>query len=93
MKLCGWENRRSGETKGQIPSNGKALAFSGQQVVSPALFQEMPEAGAFSIIDTYLGLAPSGAIIGHVDQSSIWKDVGKPQELYDAAGLLPSILF
>ncbi|MFM2376574.1 MAG: hypothetical protein RLZZ165_1671 [Bacteroidota bacterium] len=93
MRLCGWENRRSGETRGAIPFNGRALAFSGQQVISPALFPEMHGEGAFSIIDTYLELAPTGNVIGHLDHSSIWMDVGRPTELSMAGDLLPSILF
>jgi NDP-sugar pyrophosphorylase family protein len=92
MRLAGWENRRSGETKGIIPADGKALAFSGQHVISPALFQEMYQTGVFSIIDTYLDLAPTGKIVGHLDLSSVWMDVGKPQELAEGLGLLPLVL-
>lgn len=92
MRLAGWENRRSGETKGTIPADGKALAFSGQHVISPALFQKMHQTGVFSIIDTYLDLAPTGKIVGHLDLSSVWMDVGKPQELTEGLGLLPLVL-
>ncbi len=92
MRLCGWENRRSGETKGYLPADGKALAFSGQQVVSPAIFKEMHSTAAFSIIDTYLDLAPKGQVLGFLDQESVWMDVGKPQELAEGVSLLPLIL-
>ena len=92
MQLCGWENRRTGETKGTIPTNGKALAFSGQQVISPKLLQNMHQKGVFSIIDTYLDLAATGKILGYLDANSVWLDVGKPQELAEGVNLLPLIL-
>jgi NDP-sugar pyrophosphorylase family protein len=92
MRLCGWENRRSGETKGHIPPNSQALAFSGQQVVSTALLGAMGHTGVFSIIDTYLMHAPTGQIHGWLDGGGVWKDVGKPAELEAGAALLDQIL-
>jgi NDP-sugar pyrophosphorylase family protein len=92
MRLCGWENRRSGETKGHIPTDAQTFAFSGIQVISPALFPRMRHAGVFSIIDTYLDLAPTGLIHGWLDQHGVWMDVGKPAELLAGAALLPGIL-
>lgn len=92
MRLCGWENRRSGETKGHIPKNGQAFAFSGQQVVSPALLTQMGDRGVFSIIDTYLKLADTGRIQGYLHAGGIWMDVGKPAELAAAVAVLPQIL-
>lgn len=91
MRLCGWENRRSGETRGQIPPNGKAYAFSGQQVVSPAFVRQIKQTGVFSIIDSYLDLASTGLVRGWLDKDGIWLDVGKPAELAAGAALLDKI--
>lgn len=92
LRLCGWENRRTGETKGHIPPHSISLAFSGQHVISPALFGQMRHTGVFSIMDTYLDLAPTGKVVGYLDQESVWMDVGKPQELAEGQALLSSIL-
>lgn len=92
MHVRGWKNAKSGETKGDVQPNFKALAFSGQHVVSAELFPLMRQTGAFSIIDTYLDLAPTGRVMGWMDQSSVWMDVGKPAELEMAAGLLAQVM-
>lgn len=53
--LCGWTNIATGEIKGQ---DGRHLAFSGMQILSPEalnLLQHYP-AAKFSLIDFYLSL-------------------------------------
>ena len=53
--LCGWTNIATGELKGR---DGRHLAFSGMQILSPdalALLPQMP-AEKFSLIDFYLSL-------------------------------------
>lgn len=92
MHLCGWENRRSGETKGHIPPDGTAFAFSGIQVISPAILTKIERTGVFSIVDAYLDLAATGAIMGWEDKNGLWLDVGKPAELQAGADLLAQIL-
>ncbi len=91
MRLCGWENRRSGEIKGHLPPDGKAYAFSGQQVVSPAFVRQMRQTGVFSIIDSYLDMASTGQIRGWLDTDGVWLDVGKPAELQAGAALIDKI--
>ena len=44
--------------------------------------------GKFSIIDTYLELAKTRKIIGYIDDSEIWTDIGKPGQLDEATRLL-----
>lgn len=92
MRLRGWKNMKSGETKGEVREEFRALAFSGQQVVSAELFPLMRHSGVFSIIDTYLDLAATGRVMGWMDDSAIWMDVGKPAELEVAAGLLDRVM-
>lgn len=81
LKLCGWENRKTGATRGQIPVNAQSLAFSGIHAIRPEFLDLMAQKGKFSIIDTYLDLAPQHHIIGLRHDEDLWLDVGKPHNL------------
>ena len=41
----------------------------------------MPETDRFSVTDFYLELAKTQKIMGFYDDSDLWMDVGKPEEL------------
>lgn len=89
-RLVGWINKKNGERKIAIPENfehAKEMAFSGIHVVSPEIFKLMPERDRFSITDFYLELAKEQLIRGYFDDSKIWMDVGKPEELEEARRL------
>ncbi|MFH1195740.1 MAG: nucleotidyltransferase family protein [bacterium] len=77
--LCGWKNVNTGEIKlpRQTNSTLKELAFSGIQILSPQIFNFMPDVEVFSSIDLYLGLAARFEIKGLIDQSLKWIDAGK----------------
>ena len=62
------------------------FAFSGIHVISRRLLELMTEAGAFSIIDTYLRLAAAGETISafHADEF-YWRDLGKSDSVQQAA--------
>ena len=80
MELSGWENKSTGErklTKGG-EENFTAFAFSGIQVVSPAIFPLIIEEGKFSLTILYLRLSSKQKISGFVDKESYWMDTGKP---------------
>jgi len=63
-----------------------ALAFSGIHVVSPRIFAEMKEEGAFSIIDAYLRLAGRGERIGaYRTDGRYWRDLGRVEDIQKAA--------
>ncbi|WP_340114739.1 nucleotidyltransferase family protein [Maribellus mangrovi] len=84
MKLSGWLNKSSGETKISRPDvfeQSKELAFSGIQIVQPEIFELFPSEDRFSITDWYLELAKTKTIKGYFDASDLWMDVGKPAEL------------
>lgn len=90
MQLSGWMNKTSGETKVSRPeafSASKELAFSGIHIVHPEIFDYVPVEERFSIIEWYLELAKTKTIIGYLDQSKLWMDVGKPAELEAARRL------
>lgn len=64
----------------------KALAFSGIHVISPRLLPMLTEEGEFSIIPSYLRLAGQGEkIIAYRADKDYWRDLGKPDNLKEAA--------
>jgi len=44
----------------------------------------LPDEDRFSIVKVYLELAKTEKILGFVDRSSLWMDVGKTTELEEA---------
>ena len=86
LQLCG---RRSGSEEAELVRSSqqvRALAFSGVHVISPRLFQMMTEQGAFSIITSYLHLAAQGEqILAFRADDYHWRDVGKPDNVVQAA--------
>lgn len=70
----------------QLRGRGPGLAFSGIHVISPRLLPMLIEDGAFSIIDSYLRLAGQGeTILGFRADAYYWRDLGKPDDLRQAA--------
>lgn len=89
-QLVGWLNRKTGETKISRPENFESaveMAYSGIHIVQPSIFSLMPEADKFSITDFYLELAKTKSIKGYFDDSDLWMDVGKPEQLEEARRL------
>jgi NDP-sugar pyrophosphorylase family protein len=84
--LCGWENRDTGEQIHAGPGDPGPvrLAFSGIQVVDPAIFPLITEEGRFSLTPVYLRLAREQRIIGYEDNRSAWQDAGKSLKDIDA---------
>jgi NDP-sugar pyrophosphorylase family protein len=64
----------------------QVLAFSGIHILSPDIFAKMEEQGAFSIIDAYLHLAAhEEKIIAFHADGCYWRDLGRPENLLEAA--------
>jgi NDP-sugar pyrophosphorylase family protein len=81
--LCG----RRGATDEIVRECGGALAlaFSGVHVISPELLRRMTEAGAFTIIATYLRLAREGELIAAFRADEYrWRDLGTPDSVREA---------
>ena len=89
-QLVGWTNISTKEVKESRPLKGdeNSLAFSGIHVISPNIFQLITEEGKFSIIDTYLNLAKTQKIQAYHDESQLWFDLGKPEQLKQAEKIL-----
>lgn len=93
QRLVGWLNKKLGEKKIVLPDDfedATEMAFSGIHIVSPEIFKMMPAEDRFSITDFYLDLAKENLIKGYFDQSDLWMDVGKPEELATARELFGS---
>jgi NDP-sugar pyrophosphorylase family protein len=90
MRLSGWTNRATGETRAAIPEmfeNSRLLAFSGIHVIDPEFLNLMTGNGKFSLIDSYLEMTRQYPVKGYLDHSSLWMDVGKPDQLAEAEKL------
>jgi len=90
LQLAGWKNFSNGETKISREdefANSVPYAFSGIQIVQPEIFKLITETGRFPIMDLYLRLAQTESIHGFVDNSTIWMDLGKPDQLQMAETL------
>ena len=92
LRLCGRRASRDHEPElirkhpaaGQIPL--QSLAFSGIHVISPRLLPMITEEGVFSIIPAYLRLSGLGEkILAFRADEYYWRDLGKPQDLTQAA--------
>lgn len=86
-RLVGWVNKKTGETKVSVPCDfGEAtsMAFSGIHIINPEILKLLPDEKRFSITDWYLNLAKEHLLQGYFDTSSLWMDVGKPEQLAEA---------
>jgi NDP-sugar pyrophosphorylase family protein len=84
-RLCGRESPEGVEwAKGPV-TDAQRLAFTGIQVIDPAIFPEMTETGAFPITRTYLRLAGEGErIVAYRADGRYWQDIGSPEKLEEA---------
>ena len=87
LRLCGRRAGRDLEPEIVCPSaNLRPLAFCGVHVISPRFLRMMQEDGVFSIIDSYLRLAARGeSILGFPADEYYWRDVGKLEQVQQAA--------
>ncbi len=89
-RLQGWLNNKTGEIRmPRCDSHQLQMhAFSGIQVLSPSIFDLMPEEDVFSIIDVYLNAAVLHNIMAYPHDTSLWLDVGKKESLEQATSIL-----
>lgn len=90
LQLAGWKNFSNGETRISRPesyADAQPLAFSGIHLVQPEILDLIIEEGKFPIMDLYLRLAKDQSIKAFIDQSDLWMDLGKPEELLMAEKL------
>ena len=95
-RLCGWRNTLTGEEKGPILALSREevkekkiaqKAYSCVVVFEYAIFNLIPFAGKFSMIDVYLALASGHPILGYDHSGDRLVDVGKPENITVAESL------
>ncbi len=90
MTLCGWQNNNTDERRiSRDATPLQPFAFSGIQVLSQAVVQNIPFSGKFSLVDLYLHLAKTNILKGYDHSGDIFIDVGKPESLAKAESLFP----
>ncbi len=57
---------------------GKGLAFTGIQVLSPQIYEFMPDCKVFSSIDLYAELCKKKQVAAYVADTVFWEDLGTP---------------
>jgi NDP-sugar pyrophosphorylase family protein len=90
LQLTGWKNFSNGETRISREvsfAESQPLAFSGIHIIQPELLDLIKEEGKFPIMDLYLRLAEIHSIKAFIDQSGLWMDLGKPEQLIAAEEL------
>ncbi|MDB5034677.1 MAG: Nucleotidyl transferase [Chlorobi bacterium] len=90
-ELCGYGNSATGfQEMARQPVGGlRRLGFCGVHAVSPRIFGNITEEGAFSIIPLYMRLLREGeSILAHRVDGALWIDIGKPEQLSRAESLL-----
>lgn len=88
MGLCGWRNNSTEEERiARQTDEYHPFAFSGIQVISQALLQEIKHEGKFSMIDVYLEAAKTQMIKGYDHTGDLLLDVGKPESIIKATEL------
>jgi mannose-1-phosphate guanylyltransferase len=95
LELCGRQSGGDQTPELVRPSSElQALAFSGIHILSPRIFAMMTEEGIFSIIASYLRLAAQGQrILAFRTDESYWRDLGRAENLAQAAQDLQNKLF
>ncbi len=80
--LCGWKNENTNEQNmSKEVSAYTQKAFSGIHIISPEIFSLIKGGGKFSLVDVYLDLAKTSAIVAFDHSSSKFVDVGKPETI------------
>ena len=92
MRLTGWHNLNTDESRGHVGADSVQLAFSGIHIISPKLLRRMdtwPE--RFGIIDFYLDACPVTDIVGVNTPALRLLDIGKLSTLAEADGFAASL--
>lgn len=85
LQLCGWTNNKTGERRmARMAEQVHPFAFSGVQVLSPGVLQNMPFTGKFSLVDLYLHQAAHNILKGFDHSGNLFIDVGKPGSVEQA---------
>jgi len=89
-RLCGWTNSKTGELKGK---DGRHLAFSGMQILSPEILSLLPQMSQdkFSLIDFYLSAMNQVSLKAFIPNDYRMMDVGKIDQIEEAERFAQSL--
>ena len=89
-RLCGWTNSKTGELKGK---DGRHLAFSGMQILSPEILSLLPQMSQdkFSLIDFYLSAMNQVSLKAFIPTDYRMMDVGKIDQIEEAEAFAQSL--
>lgn len=87
--LVGWRNRNTGQTRWcmEAVEPVEELAFSGIQILDPAIFRYFPEEEVFSLVELYLRAGAQAPLRAYPHDGSAWMDAGKLEDLEEAGRL------
>lgn len=92
--LCGWMNTKTKTIKmGRFAPEQGMYSFSCFHIVNPEIFKTMPDESFFTIIDWYLRICNEHTIMGYRHDDDIWCDIGKPETLLEAEGIVDKLEF
>jgi NDP-sugar pyrophosphorylase family protein len=93
--LCGWTNVKTGAIKMSKSidiKTTKKLALSTTHIIDPKIFEYLPEADYFSMVDLYLEVAKHESIKAYVHDADLLMDIGKIEELDKAENAVENVL-
>ena len=85
-RLMGWINKAKGEERiARDVTMCNTWAFNGFHIINQEVIKDMPQSGAFGIIDAYLNLAERFNIMAYTPYANYyWYDIGTPEKLATA---------
>jgi NDP-sugar pyrophosphorylase family protein len=93
--LCGWTNIKTGAIKMSKSidiTDTKKLALSTTHIIDPKIFDYMPDADYFSMVDLYLEVAKYESIKAYVHDADLLMDIGKIEEIDKAENAVENVL-
>jgi len=90
MCVAGWQSQEQSKiVRGNNLHSLLSYAFLGIHIISPEIFDHMPDTKKFSIIEAYLQISHHlDGIYGTVINDGFWIDVGKPENIRQAEHFL-----
>jgi len=88
--LAGWENTKTGEIRmvKEINTELSYMAFSGIQILNPAVPEIMPAGEKFPVVDFYLRFARELQIGAYNHDQTFWFDSGTVEKIAEAEKFL-----
>jgi NDP-sugar pyrophosphorylase family protein len=81
-RLCGWENKTTGERKISIQEAALySMAYCCVAIFNPSVFNLITQKGKFSLTDVYLSLAEKNLVLGKDCSANKFIDVGKSESV------------